>query len=199
LLHGRGPLKHSKKHPPENRRPEGNAGQFKKGHSGNPGGRPKEVAEFRKRMLAMSPDVAEALEQYIKGPTREDLDERSVMWFSAMAKERVAAIKVWCEFTIPKPKPGDEFDKPMPVVVDPATLTTVGLVSDARLILAHEIKRLETHATMGIPLSETATVRLTECVKQLAVLAEQEKKILDADPFAKETTEELEARVARAH
>lgn len=177
---------------PENRTPEAGKGRFQKGQSGNPGGRPKAESDFRKRMLSMSPDVAAALEQYIKGPTSEDMEERSVLWFKAMAEKRILAIKVWCEFTIAKPKADDPWDQALPVHVDPEKLTTLGLVSDVRLVLAHEIKRLEALSAMGTPLTETAAARLTECVKQLAVVAEQERKLLEADPFAKKTTEELE-------
>lgn len=147
----------------------------------------------------MSPDVADALEQYIKGPTDEQLlSKKHVMWFQAMAKERIAALKVWCEFTVPKPKPGDDFDQPMQVPVDPTKITTLGLVSDVRLVLATEIKRLETVAAMGIPLSESAAARLTECVKQLAVVAEQEKKILESDSMAGKSEEELRRMLVEA-
>ncbi len=192
--------KHDDKSPAENSGPERRGRPFAKGRSGNPGGRPKAEGDFRKRMMEMSPEVAGALEEFIRGPTPEQLlEDKSPFWFQAMAEKRIAAIKVWCEFTIPKPKAGDEFDKPLAVVVDPEKITTLGLVSDVRLILATEIKRLEAFSTAGLPLSESATVRLTECVKQLATLAEQEKKILEADPMANKSEADLRKLIAEAH
>lgn len=169
---------------------------FQKGQSGNPGGRSKEIAKLQADLLSMSPDAVKAMGEALRGPDEEEMAERGndYFWLKAWADKRMAALKLWLTFTLPPPKHGDEFDKPMniPAAQD---LNTLSLLSEAKTLVATEIARLRSVSATGVPLSETASARLTECVKQLSVLIDQEKKVMDTDDFAKLSESELRERV----
>lgn len=173
---------------------------FEKGVSGNPGGRSKEIAKLQEDLLAMSPDAVKAMGDCLRGPPAEEMEARGndFFWLKAWADKRLAALKIWFAFTLPPPRHGDEFDKPMTIPA-PENMTTLELISEAKALVAAEIARLRAVSATGIPLSETASARLTESVKQIAVIVEQEKKILDSDPYAGLTDQELKERAENAN
>lgn len=179
---------------PAERKPPPVGKRFQKGQSGNPGGRPANTAELRKKLLEMSPDVEAALRAYIRVPTEEEMENKSPLWFQSLAEKRIAAIKIWFEFCVPKPKEVDAFaDAPLPKI-EPGSFTTLSMLSEARDLIATEILRLKGVSASGVPLSESASARLTELVKQLSLLSDEEAKLRKTDPFAQYTDKELEER-----
>lgn len=151
-------------------------GRFAKGSSGNPGGQSKRASEIRALLM---PSVMTGLEKLKRELESTDRDS---LWRWAL------------EFILPyvlaKPK-GDEAAAAAVGPLKPSELTTTALIESARQVLGLELARLKAAAESGEALGELASVRLTECVKQLATLAQEEGKLFEKNPNAKLTDAEL--------
>ncbi len=174
-------------------------GSFKKGKSGNPGGRPPVVKEFHEALKRIGPKAIDALEQYIRDPTPEEHETQSPLWFAALADKRLDAIKIVVSKTIPNPKDFDPFAIPVKAVKNPEKLTTLDAISAARCVLMQEIGRFKAVSSTGVPLTDAAASRFSECMRQLKELIDQEERVLKSDEFAKLTESDLRAALANAN
>jgi hypothetical protein len=83
-------------------------------------------------------------------------------------------------------------------VVDMKKITTLQLISDMRFVLATDLARIRRDVEAGSPVADTDRSRMTECVKQLASLSAQEAELLEKDPMAKLSEEDLHELLKRA-
>lgn len=68
----------------ENRQPEGRAnGRFAPGHSGNPGGRSKAMAEVKEKFKEIMPNAIDELERIIHSPKARDCDKLTAIRLAA--------------------------------------------------------------------------------------------------------------------
>lgn len=177
---------------------------FPKGASGNPGGRPKAVAELQEGLQRLTPKVLKTIEEAFVDPTPDEMKQLvadvgpgvAKAMLKAQAADRLEYIKLVLAYTLPKPKEADAFKEPM--TPKAAATTTLGMFSEARALLSTELSRIRSVSDAGHPLTEGAAAKLTECVRQLAMLAEEEMKLLKADPFAALSDDELRQKLKEA-
>lgn len=169
---------------------------FAKGQSGNPGGRPKGLEKVRAQLLELAPLAVVNLQCMLECPPPEVVERANPKWLAALARQSLGATKLWFEYTVPKPTAGEAYELPALAPPPAGSVTTLAMLSDVRHILATEVQRLKAVSDAGVPLTESAAGRLTECVRQLAVLTENEVELSKANPFAKLTDDELRAKLA---
>jgi hypothetical protein len=167
---------------------------FPKGVSGNPGGRPKALARLKEQLLELSEEAVGTLKAMLGVPEAEMIANAHPLWVRALARERLGAVKVWFEFTVPRPSEDDPFKVPLPVALNPGQ-TTLELVGEARQLIGVEIARLRAVSELGHHLTPDAASRLTECTKQLQTLIEEELRLIKEDPFSRFSDQELERRL----
>lgn len=74
-----------------------------KGKSGNPGGQPEWVAAVRDSLQSVATDGAEVLGDIVRGVPVEVEVDGEVMKVTPQVRDRLTAIKIAFEYTLPKP------------------------------------------------------------------------------------------------